>query len=166
MATHKLSILGDGLKPDNSGAVYQQPYTVEDSAAVIDPLVWILEDSGTKIGLSGKFKIPENYVGTAKITVLWNANATSGAAVFDLSYLARTTGEDMGAAATDTTDTVTTTTNGTAFNLNESSMTLTSADFAAGDTVPFEVFRDGANASDTLAVSAIIWDIVFEYADA
>lgn len=166
MATHQISILGFGTKPDVSGDVFFEPYSVKDTGAVIDPLVCIFNDSGTKIGLSGLFIVPQNYVGTAKLIALWNANATTGDAVLDLSYLTRTDGEDMGAAATDTTDTVTTGTDGTAFGLNTSTMTLTSGDFSAGDIVPFEFFRDGANASDTLSAALILWSLIFEYADA
>jgi len=165
MAIHELPILITGSIPDTSSDVFSEPYSIKDTSAVIDPLVYIFNDSGTKIGLRGLFQVPQNFVGTAKINVYWNANATTGATVFDLSYLTRTTGEDMGAAATSTTDTVTTTTNATAFNLNKSTMTLTSSNFAAGDLVPFELFRDGVNASDTLAAPVIMFFATFEYAD-
>jgi len=165
MATHELAILGANSKPDTSGEVFFEPYSIKDTGAVIDPLVLIFNNSGTKDGISGVFQVPQNYVGTAKLNIYWNANATTGNCIFDLSYLTRSSGEDMGAAATDTTDTVTTGTNGTAFNLNKSTMTLTAGDFAAGDIVPFELFRDTANASDTLAAAAIVFAITFEYAD-
>lgn len=151
---------------DTSGDVFQEPYSIKDTGAVIDPIVTIFNDSGTKIGARGRFIVPQNYVGTSKIIALWNANATTGDAVFDFSYLTRTDTEDMGAAATDTGDTVTTTTDGTAFGLNTSEMTLTAGDFAAGDIVPFEFFRDGANASDTLAAAVIFWALIFQYSDA
>lgn len=165
MATHQIQILGAATRPDVSGDVFFEPYTIKDTAAVIDPIVCIFNDSGTKIGLNGNFIVPQNYVGTAKLIALWNANATTGDAIFDLSYLARTDNEDMGAAATDTTDTVTTGTAGTAFLLNTSTMTLTAGDFSAGDIVLFEFFRDGANASDTLSAAAILHSLIFEYAD-
>ena len=163
MATLDLDITG-GLKPDSSGEVFWQPYKIIDTGAVIDPLVLCFNNSGTKDGAAAAFKVPQNYVGTAKIIVEWNANATTGNGTLDLSYLARSDGEDMGAAATDTTDTVTTTTDGTAFNLNTSSMTLTSGDFAAGDIVAFEIFRD--TITDTMAATMMVWKIVFQYSDA
>jgi hypothetical protein len=149
MATHQISVLGAGTAPDTDGDVFQQPYSRIDSGTVIDPLIFAFQDSGNKDGLRGSFIVPQNYVGTAKFIVLWVANATTGNCIWDLSYLTRSDDEDMGAAATDTTDTVTTGTSGTAFLLNTSSMTLTAGDFAAGDLVTFELFRDGANASDT-----------------
>lgn len=166
MATFKFSVLGPNLRPDTSGNVYQLSYDLVDTGAVISPFVWVFAQGTTKDGLRGEFIIPQDYVGTAKMTVLWVANATSGAAVFDLSYLARTDAEDMGAAATDTTDTVTTTTDATAFGLNTSTMTLTAGDFAAGDIVVYELFRDQVDAADTLTANDVaVFDVLFEYAD-
>ncbi len=150
----------------NADGVFFQPYSIVDTATILDPLVLTYGDTGTKDGAAGTFIVPQNYVGTAKLHVLWVANAISGNCIWDLSYLTRTDAEDMGAAATDTADTVTTGTDGTAFNLNTSTMTLTAGDFAPGDVVAFELFRDTANASDTLAQSSLVFAVIFEYADA
>ena len=166
MATHRIGILGPGTVPDTSGNVFFETYSVTDTATILDPLILNFSFSSTKDGVRGSFIVPQNYSGTAKIVIFWNANATTGDAIFDLSYLTRSDDEDMGAAATDTTDTVTTGTAGTAFLLNTSTITLTSGDFAASDVVTFELFRDQANASDTLAVDALVFAVLFEYADA
>ena len=166
MATFHLDIGSESFTPDASGEVFPSKYSVKDTGTILDPVVMVYKNSGTKDGAAKSFIVPQNYVGTAKLIVYWNVNATSGNAIFDLSYLTRSDAEDMGAAATDTTDTVTTTTDGTAFNLNTSTMTLTAGDFAAGDIVMVELFRDTANASDTLAADLMVHKIVFEYADA
>lgn len=166
MATQQISILGPGTLPDDSGDVFLEPYSVKDSGAAIAPMVLVFNDSGAKDGLRGSFVVPQDYVGSASLKTLWTANATSGAVVWDLSYLTRAAGEDMGAAATDTTDTVTDTKSATAFDLEIAEISVTSADFTAGDVVTFELFRDGANASDTMAAAAIVFDVVFEYDDA
>jgi len=164
VATHRISILGSGTIPDSSGEVFFQPYTVVDTAAVVDPLVLTFNDSGTKDGLRGSFRVPENYVGTAKLLVVWTANATSGTFTIDWSVLTRSGAEDMGAAATRTTETATDTKTGTAFVREELSLTLTDGDYAAGDEVLFEMFRDTLN--DTLAAPAVVFGVYFEYADA
>ena len=156
--------MGHGTVPDTSGEVFFEPYTIKDTAAVIDPLVLIFNNSGTKDGLRGSFRVPENYVGTAKLLVVWTANATSGTFIIDWSVLTRSGAEDMGAAATRTTETVTDTKTGTAFVREEASLTLTDADYAAGDEVLFEIFRDTIN--DTMAAAAIVFGIYFEYEDA
>jgi len=169
MATHEIFILGVNTIPDASGDVFQQPYSILDTGPpAIDPLVLVFNDSGAKDGVRGAFQVPQNYVGTAKLNVYWNSSNTTAArdAVFDLSYLARSAGEDMGAAATDTTDTVTSLDSTTAFALNKATMTLTAGDFTAGDIVTFELFRDGVEAADDLALALMVFVVTFEYADA
>lgn len=163
MATFQLDIT-NGFSPSNSN-VFWEPYAVKDTGTVLNPLVLIFTNSGTKDGANNEFKVPQNYVGSPVLVVEWNVNATTGDAIFDLSYLNRSSGEDMGAAAQSTTDTVTTTTNATAFNLNISRMTLTAADFAAGDISMVELFRDTADAADTLAADLSVHRVLFEYAD-
>jgi len=163
MATHRIPILGSMTVPDTSGEVFFQPYTVVDSGAVIDPLVLTFNDSGTKDGVRGSFRVPENYVGTAVLLVVWTANATSGTFIIDWSVLTRSGAEDMGAAATRTTETDTVTKSSTAFAREESNMPLTDADYAAGDEVLFELFRDTVN--DTMAAPAAVFGVYFEYAD-
>ncbi len=164
MATLQLDIT-DGFRPSNAN-VWWEPYSAKDAGAILDPLVLTYSNSSTKDGANNSFVVPQNYVGTAQLIVLWNVNATTGDAIFDLSYLNRTDAEDMGAAAQSTTDTVTLTTDGTAFNLNTSTMTLTASDFVAGDISMVELFRDTANASDTLAADLMVHKIIFQYADA
>lgn len=165
MSTFELPILGSATRPDASGEVYQLPYSTEDAGAVFDPLLFMLNDSGAKNGLTGAFQVPQNYAGTARVNAYWNANAVAGSAVLDLSYLTRAVGDDMGAAATDDTDTVTTVTNAAAFSLNRSVLTLTAANFAAGDAVLFDFFRDGLSAADTLAAKLVLWGLTFEFSD-
>lgn len=164
MATHRIPILGHATVPDASGDVFFQPYTVVDSGAVIDPLVLMFNDSGTKDGIRSSFRVPENYVGTAVLKVVWTANATSGTFIVDWTVLTRSGAEDMGAAATRSTETATDTKGGTAFTREELSLTLTDADYAAGDEVLFEMFRD--TISDTMAAAAAVFGVYFEYQDA
>jgi len=164
MATHRIPILGGiGTIPDSSGEVFFEPYKVTDTAAVLDPLVLVFPDSGTKDGVRGSFRVPENYVGSAVLLVVWTANATANTFIIDWSVLTRSGTEDMGAAATRTTETDTVTKSGTAFAREESNMPLTDADYAAGDEVLFELFRDTPN--DTMAAKALVFGVYFEYAD-
>ena len=164
MATHRISILGAGTIPDTSGEVFFQPYSIVDSGTVLDPLVLMFNDSGTKDGVRGSFEVPQNYVDTANLVMKWTANATSGTVIFDWSVLASSITEDMGAAAVRTSETVTDTKTGTAFLLEVISMTLTDTDYVAGDLVTFELFRDTVN--DTMAAAAAVFSVHFEYADA
>ena len=164
MATLRIPIFGPLTVPDSSGDVFFQPYSIIDSGAVIDPLVLVFNDSGAKDGIRGSFRIPENYVGSPVLEIVWTANATSGTFTVDWSVLTRSGTEDMGAAATRTTETGTDTKTGTAFAREEFRITLTAADYVAGDNVLFEVFRDSPN--DTMGAPAAVFSIDFEYADA
>lgn len=164
MATHRISILGPMTVPDADGDVFFQPYSVVDSGAAIDPLVLMFNNSGNKDGVRGVFEVPQNYVGTANLVIKWTANATSGTCIFDWSVLPRAITEDMGAAAARTTETATDTKTGTAFLLEVVTMTLTDADYAAGDVVTFEFFRDSP--TDSMAAAAAVFSVHFEYNDA
>lgn len=164
MATHRIPILGAMSLPDTSGDVFFQPYDVVDTAAVISPSVLTFNDSGTKDGIRGVFRVPENYVGAAVLKIVWTANATAGTCVFDWSVLTRSGSEDMGAAATRTSETGSVTKSGTAFAREEHSITLTAADYVAGDEVLFELFRD--TVTDTMAAAALVFGAYFEYSDA
>ncbi len=167
MATLRIPILGVNTIPDESGDVFLEPWSIKATGApAIDPLVLIFNESGAKDGIRGNFQVPQNYVGTAKFIIIWTANATTGVLNMDLSYLTRSAGEDFGAAATDTTDNATDTKTGTVDVYEELSFTVTSADFAAGDEVLFELFRDSLDAADTMAAPAVVFGVYFEYSDA
>ena len=149
---------------DNSGEVFWEPYTIHDAAAVIDPSILVFQNSGTKDGYRGSFQVPQNYVGSPVLRIVWTANATSGTVVFDWSVLTRSGTEDMGAAATRTTETDSTTKGGTAFTRQTNDITLTAGDYVAGDEVLYELFRD--TITDTMAASCLVFGAYFEYADA
>ena len=88
MATHRISILNWATVPDTSGNVYMEPYNILATNDIWDRLVTIFRDTATRIGLPGGFTVPKNYVGTAKIIVVWTATATTGDVVWDFDYRA------------------------------------------------------------------------------
>lgn len=168
MATHEIPILGHATLPDTSGDVFQEPYSVKATNDTWDYLVWIFNDTATRIGLVGNFQVPQNYVGTAVIKVYWTSTATSGDVEWDFDYRA------VGGDDTESLDQA-----GTQESVNQNdtapsavnermtaSLTLTSGNFAVGDTVQFELFRDGTDAGDTLADAVILHALTFSYADA
>lgn len=118
-------------------------------------------------GFAGKFTVPKNYVGTAKIAVVWSTTATSGDVVWDCDY--RAVGGDSAESLDPTTDqeavTGTDTASGTARQRQEILITLTSGNFAVDDEVLFNFFRDAADGADTLAATAYLFSLFFEYAD-
>ena len=167
MTTFRMPILGWATLPDSSGSVFCEPQAIKATNDVFPQLVWIFNDTATRIGLGGRFTVPKNYVGTAKIVVVWSATATSGDVVWDCDY--RAVGgndtESLDQAGNQESVTVTDTAPGAAHRRLEALMTLTSTNLAVDDEVEFTLFRDGA-ASDTMAAAAMVYAVLFEYADA
>lgn len=166
MATHRLFIPAKAFLPDTSGNVYPKPDSVDQANDLVPDEILAFKDSGTKIGASTTFQIPANYVGTPKGQVIWKADATTGDAVWDVDFVSRAVGESLDPSSADESETVTTTTDATAFDRNESEVTPTGSTFAAEDLCKVKVSRDGADAADTLAAEALFEGFAFEYADA
>lgn len=168
MATHRIPILGPGTVPDSSGDVFFEPYSVKATNDVWGRLVTIFNDSGTRIGLQGGFTVPKNYVGSAKIIVVWTGTATSGDIELDFDYRAvgGDDAESLDQSGTQQTVNQEDTAPSAAHERMEAALTLTAGNFAVDDEVEFELFRDGTDGGDTMAAAAIVFAVLFEYADA
>ena len=168
MATFRLPILGANTVPDSSGEVFFEPYTIKATNDNWGHMVLIFNDSATRNGLRGAFDVPQNYVGSANIIIHWTATATSGDVEWDFDY--RAVGGDDTESLDQATAQESVNQNDTAPSAIHERMTvtlaLTAGNFAAGDTVEFELFRDGTDAGDTMAAAAIVHQVLFEYADA
>lgn len=169
MATHIIPILGHGTLPDTSGSVYQEPAAVNFQANDRYPhMVWVFADTSTRLTLGGTFRVPNNYVGTAKILVVWGTTVTTGKVVWEFNYTAIAATESADPSADQEAVTSTgTTVPGTARLYAQETITLTSTNFAAGDTVQFGLARDGLDTTnDTAAASAYVAGVFFQYDDA
>lgn len=168
MATHRLPIINAHTMPDSSGTVFFDVSSNVDTNDRYNHLLLAFTSQGARQGVAGKFVVPKNYVGTASIIVVWRTSATSGDVVWDFDYTAvgGDNSESMDPSSDQETVTVTDTAGGAAQRRMECSMSLTAANLAADDEVLFNFYRDGVNASDTLAASAWVESILFQYADA
>lgn len=167
MATIRQSILGFATVPDNAGEVFFESYTIKATNDVFPQLVLVFNDTTSRKGVRGSFNVPANYVGNAKIIVVWTSAATSGDVEWDFDYRAvgGNDAESLDQATVQESvnqgDTAPTSTD---LRL-EAQLALTSANFAVNDTVAFELFRDGSDAGDTMAAAATVHDVLFEYTD-
>lgn len=166
-------MLQSGVIPDSSGNIWQEPYSNLATNDVWGGLIWRFGLSNaaqptTRIGLYGFFVVPQNYVGTAAIIPVWTATGTSGNCVWDLDYRAvgGNDSESMDQSGTQESVSVTDAAPSAAHERLTPSMSPTSGNFAAGDMVEWKLFRDGTDGSDTMALSAILFDLLFQYADA
>jgi len=168
MATHRIPILVVGTVPDASGNVFFEPFDVKATNDVWKRLVAIFNDTATRLGLRGGFTVPKNYVGSAKLVVVWTTSAITGDVEWDLDY--RAVGgddtESLDQAGTQESVNLNDTAPSAAFERMETLITLTAGNFAVDDEVEFEFFRDGTDAGDTIAAAAILFNLLFEYADA
>lgn len=168
MATHRIPILGFGTVPDASGDVFLEPYTIKATNAVWGRLVAIFNDTANRDGLRSGFVVPKNYVGSANLVVVWTSTATSGDVEWDFDYRAvgGNDSESLDQAGTQESVNANDTAPSAAHERMEISIALTDGNFAVDDEVTFELFRDGTDAGDTMAAAAIVFSVIFEYADA
>ncbi len=168
MATIRVPIIGWPSIPDGSGDVFFEPYSVKATNDVWDRLVAIFNDVNARIGLRGGFTVPKDYVGSAKIIVVWTSTAISGDVEWDFDY--RAVGgddtESLDQAGTQESVNINDTAPSAIHERMEAALTLTAGNIAADDEVEFEFFRDGADAGDTMAAAAIVFALLFEYSDA
>lgn len=129
-------------------------------------MVLVFASQTAKQGISGKFTVPKNFVSAPKIIIDWATTATSGAVAWSVAYTAVAAGETLDPSSDQEAPAVVTqTTSGTARFRNNTSITLTAANFAIDDEVLFNFFRDGADAGDTLSAAAWLFGLQFEYQD-
>lgn len=167
MATKRLPIIGWQSIPNATGAFFE-PYTVKATNDNWSHQPLVLNDTATRIGISGAFNVPFDYVGTASLVVVWTSTATSGDVEFDFDYRA------IGGNDTESFDQATAqesvNSNDTAPSAShermEITIDLTDGNFAVNDTVEYKFFRDGTDGGDTIAAAVMVFDLFFEYADA
>jgi len=173
MATHKLSILGTGARPDTSGKCWAEPYTILATNDAWGQDIFRFDDDGTnadvttRVGLRGSFRVPDNYVSGVDIIARWSSTATAANTVqFDFDYRAVAVGESMDQTGVQEALTSQGTDSATANILISTTIgAATDGNFTAGDIVEFEFFVDGAT-SHTMTVALILHDLIFQYADA
>jgi len=169
MATIRIPILEGNLRPDDSGNCFPEPYTIKATNDHWLRQVWIFNNAGSAvISLHGGFELPLDYVGTAKVVIVWTAQTTSGNVVWNFDYrgVGGNDTESLDQATSQETVTVTDAAPGAVNRRLEVSISLTSANLAAGDSVEFFVSRDKSSGSDTMAGAATLWDLELEYANA
>jgi len=167
MATRILSIINAFTNPDVNGDTYFEPSSIALNANDRYPHhVITFASQAARRGIYGKFRVPNDYVGSADLIIEWTTTATSGDVVFDFDYTAIAVGESLDPSADQETASVTDTADATARDRNAATIAITDANLVAGDEVQFYFVRDAADAADTLAASAYVIGLYLQYADA
>lgn len=168
MATHRVSMINWGTKIRPTGGAYFGPYTELNAGSALDREVLILPASVVS-GIEGSVEIPENYVGTPKVKIVWTSETTANDVDFDCVHR---TVDGSDTELLDTTTVPDQRTNSQDNNGGPSAasermvdeITLTDTDITGGATWHFEFERDGA--SDTKADDVSVWGLEFTYSDA
>lgn len=168
MATKRISILNHTLVPDSTGEVSFDALDTHGTNDQWKHLVLAFQDTANRHGVYGCFRVPDDYVGTAKVEVLWTSGAVTGDVEWDFDY--RAVGgddtESLDQTGTQESVNVNDTAPSAVFERMVIEVALTSANLAAGDLVEFFFVRDGTDAGDTMADEALVFDVLFQYSDA
>lgn len=172
MATHRISILG-GEKPDAGVPLdlISNQITAATAPSIGNNLAYVLADGGADEGIYGSFDVPENYVGTPTLVVKAVLDGAPGAAeTLGFGFRKRANADNEVADGTFDAEQVVSSTIGSSGSNhgNEDqinlTITLTGADYAAGDQVEFYLFIDSSGT--TYAGNVLLRDAIFRYADA
>jgi len=169
MAIQRLPILGAMTVPDASGDVFFEPYSIKAANKLWEHLICVFNPATTtRIGLRGKFPVPQSYVDSANLVIVWTSTAITGDVEWDFDY--RAVGGDDTESFDQATAQETVNANDTApsaiHERMEISIALTDGNFAAGDTVQFELFVDDTDSGNTIAAAVLLFELFFEFADA
>ena len=171
MATQHLPLFGWNTRADTTGRAYFAPYDNYATNLLFKHHVLVLENPSSNIhGVYGQFQVPEDYVDTAVMRVLWTTQVTTGTVVFFFNYRA------VGGNDTESLDQATFQEQIDIQDVAPSAIdermnvsgSVTDSNFAAGDSVGFFFGRDGVVGvpDDDLADAVQVVELIFEYADA
>lgn len=166
MASRDYVMFDSTTKPDTSGGVYQQPFSVEEATKWDVQPFWF-NNSGAQESLLGTFHVPSGYIvtGTTLFIPVWSTATTTASAQVRLSMDYRSVGgndsESMDQATAQETVAISADKPTAAWNRLIPEMSATAANFASGDTVEWEFSRISDHADDDLADKVGLWAIIF-----
>lgn len=156
-----LSIMGTSMNLGSSGDFFPEPLTVKSVNSNFDPIIHVFNDTSTRIGFSGSFRMPV-YSGTPKIVAVWSSSVIAGNLKldFDMSGVTGTASLDP-SSIVDALSTIIAAP-GTAFGRKITEFTLTPGNLTAGAEIFFNLMRDGVGA-DTMSGPGILYSLSLDY---
>ena len=149
---------------DSSGNCFLEPSSIKQTNDRYHTVKIILKDSGTKTGFGLMFIVPDDYVGTPVVGIVWGSNATSGAnVVFDIDYTCNAFATTLDASSDEENVTATTADSSTSQMGVVTEIALTAGNLSSNNKFECNLSRDGASANDTLASDIYIASIYFKY---
>lgn len=165
---HRMPILGYATRLDAAVTLGDAHDYFDNDTAISNGKVLVFPDNGLRSGVNVRFAVPKTYSSAAKIVVEATAGQTSGVWVLDFDYRVI---QGNNAASLDVAS-VQESVSGTggpcaaAYNRIETTLAaLTAGNFSPDNTVEGKIFRDGTDASDTLAGDLLVTGLWFEFDD-
>lgn len=168
MATLDLDLFSFSAVPDDADDdVTFAPYMNFGGAGNTDRMVLVFFDGSVKTNFFFGFVMPPQFVGTPKVVVQWDTQATTGDVVFDcgLRGIKPNNSEISDPTSYAETKTVTDSATATAQYLSETEMAFTASNFQIGDLIIGAFARDKVDANDTLADEAVVHSLRFTFTD-
>jgi hypothetical protein len=151
--TIEYGIWTGSCRPDDSGKVFFQPWTVVSASSLWKGLVLTYNDSTELVYCHGTFDVPKNYTASTSNAFLidWTSTATTGNRVWFADYrtVDFTSTEDFGSTTAQQSTSFTDAAPGTAEGGVRAVIAVSSGNFAASDVVQYRIGINGNNASDT-----------------
>jgi hypothetical protein len=170
MSTHQLTIVkgSGGAMPDTSGDIYPSTLNAELTMANAKyQEVMVMEyPTGSDIGFSCLFTIPQNYVGTPELVIKGVLDGSpSNVLAFGAQQLSRDDSESVDTAyETEDLASNSTWTGYADEEMYEEVITLTPGSaYTAGDTILIWFFRD--DNVDTTTFNFLLTELIFQYSD-
>ncbi len=168
MATFEMPILGASFMPDTSGDIYPSKISAELTMTNAKDQTCVMMEypTGSDIGFSVSFTIPQNYAGTPVLVIKGVIDGTpANVLAFGAQQLGRDDNELVDTAyETEDLAENNTWTDYVDEDMYEETLALTPASaYAAGDTVFLWFFRD--DDQDTTTFNFLLTDLLFQYAD-
>lgn len=161
--TVTFSILGAGTVPDNTAAVFIQPWSIPSTASIGKPMVVTFTDSTAKSSLHGEFAVPNNYTNSTQnaFLVFWMSTVTSGNRVWFVDYRAVAATESYASTSWQQSTSVTSATSTAVRRVVQATRSVSSGNFAANDVVQWALSVNGASTADTLSARSHVADVLF-----
>jgi len=167
MATRRVDLGFNGTVRPSTGDPHFVPYTVVNSGSTQDPIVLVMLSAVVTV-IKGHIRIPEDYVGTPVLSIVWTSETAAN--TVDFKFRHRTiAGSDTALLDISTSPTEredTSVDNGGPSAPSErmlDTISLTTTDLTAGETMYYEFERDGV--TDDKADDITIWHLDFQYSD-
>jgi len=160
-----VSIL-DHCIPDASGNVFFESYGVKDTNDIFPAEVLVFNDSARDDQAFAHIRIPDDYSSGAEFSIVWTSTATTGNVRWAVAYFV-VSGNDVQSFDTTATQEKLEVTDAAPSAAHERLRAQTTspagANFVAGDNLLIILSREGADAADTMAAAAIVFDAYLEY---